>query len=248
MTTVSFIIPTYNSEKTIRIALESVKNQTFDDWECLVVDGASKDGTIDIVKEFVESDSRFRYISEKDNGVYDAFNKGWRLAKGEWVHYLGDDDHLTPDGIIGLLQTKGIQDVEVVSGHCYIERIDGSIKKNYSQGFFGCHQGKITRRSTLERFNGFDEQFRILADKDLMLRMEKAGVRIINVDVFVAYFSMTGMSQDLKSLKKRAKEMYKVYKNNNYSNSLFKATSYFLKSFSSIAYRRVKSRLNNIKI
>lgn len=247
MITVSFIIPTYNSEKTIRIALESVKYQTFEDWECLVVDGASKDGTIDIVKEFVELDSRFRYISEKDNGVYDAFNKGWRMAKGEWVHYLGDDDHLTPDGVLGLLQTKDIQDAEVVSGHCYIERIDGTIKKNYSQGFFGCHQGKITRKSTLERFNGFDEQFRILADKDLMLRMEKAGVKIINVDVFVAYFSMTGMSQDLKGLKKRAMEMYKVYKNNNYPNSFFKAISYFLKSFCSIAYRRVSSRLNNVK-
>lgn len=95
---VSIIIATYNSEKTLRRALDSVLNQSYQDWECIVVDGASKDNTIGIVKEYVKKDSRFRYISEPDHGIYDAFNKGWKMAKGEWVMYLGSDDRLTTNG------------------------------------------------------------------------------------------------------------------------------------------------------
>ncbi len=69
-------------------ALDSVLNQSYQDWECIVVDGASKDNTIGIVKEYVSKDARFRYISEPDHGIYDAFNKGWKMAKGQWVMYL----------------------------------------------------------------------------------------------------------------------------------------------------------------
>ena len=69
---VSIIIATYNSERTIKRALESVMNQTHQNWECLVIDGNSKDKTIEIVNNFVKLDSRFRYISESDNGIYDA--------------------------------------------------------------------------------------------------------------------------------------------------------------------------------
>lgn len=79
---VSIIIATYNSERTIKRALESVMNQTYQNWECLVIDGNSKDKTIEIVNNFVKFDSRFRYISESDNGIYDAFNKGWQKASG----------------------------------------------------------------------------------------------------------------------------------------------------------------------
>ena len=66
---VSIIIATYNSERTIKRALESVMNQTYQNWECLVIDGNSKDKTIEIVNNFVKFDSRFRYISESDNGI-----------------------------------------------------------------------------------------------------------------------------------------------------------------------------------
>ena len=108
---VSIIIATYNSEKTLRRALDSVLNQSYQDWECIVVDGASKDNTIGIVKEYVSKDARFRYISEPDHGIYDAFNKGWKMAKGEWVMYLGSDDEYTKDGIKVLMENSDGADV-----------------------------------------------------------------------------------------------------------------------------------------
>lgn len=239
---ISIIIATYNSEKTLQVALDSIFNQSFQNWECIVVDGASNDGTIDIVKEYASKDFRFRYISEPDRGVYDAFNKGWKMAKGEWIHYLGDDDRLTVNGLADLM-AEPHDDVEVISGNCYIEKIDGKIKPNISHGFFGCHQGKLVRRSTLERFRGFDLQYPILADKDLMVRMENAGVRIVNIDTFVAYFSMNGMSQDIHGLIKRAKERYRLMKANNLSNALSESVSYVVKDFFAISYRQINSML-----
>ena len=213
---VSIIIATYNSGKTLRRALNSVLNQTYQDWECIVVDGASKDDTIDIVKAFVNKDSRFHYISEPDHGIYDAFNKGWKMAKGEWVMYLGSDDRLTQDGFTEVFKDD-YPDYDIISGDVFIEKIDGSVKPNISEGYAGCHQGKFARPSLLERMNGFDEQYRILADKDLMVRMEKAGVKIFNSHHFVAYFAMDGASQNIKGEWKRYKERVKIYRNNNIS-------------------------------
>ena len=77
MPLVTIIIATYNSSATLREALSSVLNQSFQGWECIIVDGASKDNTIEIMEEYCEKDARFRYVSEPDNGIYDAFNKGW---------------------------------------------------------------------------------------------------------------------------------------------------------------------------
>ena len=213
---VSIIIATYNSGKTLRRALNSVLNQTYQNWECIVVDGASKDDTIDIVKAFVNKDSRFHYISEPDHGIYDAFNKGWKMAKGEWVMYLGSDDRLTQNGFTEVFKDD-YPDYDIISGDVFIEKIDGSVKPNISEGYAGCHQGKFARPSLLKRMNGFDEQYRILADKDLMVRMEKAGVKIFNSHHFVAYFAMDGASQNIKGEWKRYKERVKIYRNNNIS-------------------------------
>ena len=79
---VSIIIATFNAGKTLKVALTSVLNQTFQSWECVIVDGGSKDNTVEIIREYELKDNRFRHISEPDNGIYDAFNKGWRMAKG----------------------------------------------------------------------------------------------------------------------------------------------------------------------
>ena len=119
---VSIIIATYNSGKTLRRALDSVLNQSYQDWECIVVDGASKDNTIEIVKEYVSKDSRFRYMSEPDHGIYDAFNKGWKMAKGEWVMYLGSDDEYTKEGIKALMDNS--DGADVVYGDTYFRELN----------------------------------------------------------------------------------------------------------------------------
>ena len=80
---ISIIIATFNSGETLKKTLESVSLQSYQKWECIVIDGNSTDNTISILEEFENNDSRYSHISEPDNGIYEAFNKGWKLAKGE---------------------------------------------------------------------------------------------------------------------------------------------------------------------
>ena len=242
---VTIVIATYNSSKTIRTALDSVKKQKYQDWECLVVDGASKDSTIEIVKEYVKNDSRFRYISEPDKGVYDAFNKGWKMAKGQWIHYLGDDDVLTTNGIHDLIQEDD-GSVDILSGHCYVMKIDGKISHSFSSGYNGCHQGKLMRKSALQRLNGFDTQYKILADADLFCRAEDSKLTVHVVNAFVAYFSMDGISQNLIGFWKRTVERYKISKRYGFV-SIFKwVVLASLRELGSIIYRRISAFLKKL--
>lgn len=78
---VTVVIATFNVGRTISSAIESLINQTYPNWECLVIDGGSKDNTIDILKLYKQKESRVDFISEPDNGIYDAFNKGWKKPK-----------------------------------------------------------------------------------------------------------------------------------------------------------------------
>ena len=205
---VSIVIATYNSGKTLEKALDSVINQEFQSWECIVVDGLSNDDSINIVRSFVSRDKRIKFISEKDNGIYDAFNKGWKLAKGEWIYYLGSDDRLTKDSFVkmGELIKNCSSNIAVISGQIIRHSRLGREKIEPSQGFYGSHQAKITRRSVLEAMHGFDEKYKILADYDLYIRMEKAGYRALNIDAIIAHFYAGGTSESIKNLREISKE------------------------------------------
>src|SRR5882757_1386619 len=95
---VSVITVVYNGASTLEDTIRSVAGQTFRDFEFLIVDGGSKDATIDIIKKY--PDTVTRWISEPDKGVYDAMNKGIRLAEGEWLYFLGSDDTFQDSGVL----------------------------------------------------------------------------------------------------------------------------------------------------
>lgn len=238
---ISIVIATFNSGKTLQTTLESICKQSYQLWECIVVDGKSSDNTLQIVEEIEKKDSRFRHISEPDKGVYDAFNKGWKMAKGEWVYYLGSSDEVLPNGLSDLLN-KEHKEASIVSGHVYGHKIDGTTKPAYSNGFRGGHQGKITRKSVIEKFGGFDENFRILADEDLIRKIEYSGAVIDNVDTFVAIFEVDGLSQRFSSLISKHKELYKIFR--KYPSKIkfpfLNVSFFFLKSLISIIYRNVR--------
>ena len=86
----SIVIATYNSENTLRQTLESIEKQTFKDYEVIIVDGLSTDKTEEIVKDY--SSIIGTYISEKDSGIYDAFNKGVSASVGEYINFIGSND------------------------------------------------------------------------------------------------------------------------------------------------------------
>lgn len=211
---VSVVICTYNSGEITRRAIESVLNCNYENIECVVVDGASKDGTVDIIKSYADN-PKFRYISEPDKGIYNAMNKGWRMAKGEWIHYLGADDELLPDSIYNLIIADKNHNADVIYGNIKYRKEDGEIVLHLHHSHtqlpwktFACHQGIIMKRSVLERLNGFDEHLKIIADKDLIIRSYflKPCCVYLPTNVNVAVFAGGGASSNL----------YKSYKEDVY--------------------------------
>jgi glycosyltransferase involved in cell wall biosynthesis len=96
----SIVTPCFNSVATIRKTFEAVLNQTFTDYEYIVVDGGSKDGTLDIIQEYeAKFNGKMRWISEPDNGIYDAVAKGFRMSSGEILTWIGADDLLFPTAL-----------------------------------------------------------------------------------------------------------------------------------------------------
>ena len=220
---VTIIIATYYSEKTLQKTLYSVSNLSFKDWECIIIDGASKDKTLDIVNEFEKKDTRFKHISEQDKGIYDAYNKGWKLANGEWVLYLGSDDTLTPNGISTLvLNSYG---TDIIYGNVILKYRNGKEKLQvahekcdfYGSEAFCCHQGVLMKRHIFKCMNGFDLRYPILADWDLMRRAGQAGFKFNYVNCAVAVFSVGGVSSDNYKVPLEAYKIYKKTKSPLYS-------------------------------
>lgn len=233
---VSIIIATLNAENTLEEALNSVVMQSYQDWECVVIDGASQDNTLGIVLRYVTLDSRIRYISEPDKGVYDALNKGLKMAKGEWIHCLGSDDKLTKNGISDLMTKADGHDV--VCGNTYIVFPNGKTKIQNSKGVSGCHQSMIIRKSVIEALNGFDLSYRIIADHKMLRQIEQDNFRICKVDSCISYFSMGGMSQSLRFQFTICKETYRIGKECGDRHPLFTAIRIMLFKIGSIIKRR----------
>lgn len=217
---VSVIICTYNSGEITRRAIESVLNNNYENIECVVVDGASKDGTLAIIKSYVNN-PKFRYISEPDSGIYNAMNKGWKLATGKWIHYLGADDELLPEGIRNLISIDNQNNADVIYGNIQYRKANGEVclhpRHHHSQlpwKIFACHQGMIMKRSIIEQLGGFDEKLRIIADKDLIIRSYYLQPKCIYVptDVDVAIFAGGGASSNLYNSFKEDLYIYKKVK------------------------------------
>lgn len=242
---VTIIIASYNSGNTIGRSLQSIADQTFQDWECLVVDGASKDNTIEIVKEFETQDARFRHISEPDNGIYDAFNKGWKNAKGDWMYYLGSDDWLENDGLANLSANCHDTNITTFCGDVYISHFDG--RKSIFRGKdgksgLGSHQGMLMRKAAIEKMGGFDTSFKILADYDLIARMLNEGFIFKVIDCPpIAYFTQGGVSSKFSSFLQSIKERYIINKkNNNIDWPLLNCLNILYHKFRSNTYRKLR--------
>jgi glycosyltransferase involved in cell wall biosynthesis len=186
---ITIITVSFNSAATIADTLASVAAQHYPSVEHIVVDGASTDGTQDIVSR--HSGRIARFVSEPDRGVYDAMNKGIALATGDVVAFLNSDDvYANPDVLDRVAQTMADPDLDA----CYADLVyvdnlhDERIVRDWRSkdhtpglcltGWMPAHPTFFARREVYRRFGGFDLEFRLQADYELMLRLfEKHGIR-----------------------------------------------------------------------
>lgn len=225
---VSIITVCYNSENTVRKAIESVLNQTYPHIEYTIVDGLSKDNTVAVAREYEEQFRQkgytYRIVSEKDKGIYDAMNKGIRMAGGELVGMINSDDWYEPIAVetavkayeetnfdifyadINLIREDG----SVLVKHSKLDRIPSSRHWNHPTTF-------ITKKAYEEQ--GLYRNETVYDDLDLVLRMRRAGKKFCIKNIVLANFKTGGVSNE-KSVKKclqRCNARYRAYRNNGYS-------------------------------
>lgn len=184
---ISIITITYNSAKTIQRALESVQSQTYRDIEHVIVDGASKDGTRELIEAYAKKHTNVRWISEPDKGIYNALNKGIHLATGDVIGFVHSDDILyAPDSIAHIAEAFAQQDIQVVYGDLQYVR-EGKVTRRWRSNDFNpaslkygwmCpHPTMYVRREVYQQVGDYDEWFSISADYDMILRIFKSGFK-----------------------------------------------------------------------
>jgi glycosyltransferase involved in cell wall biosynthesis len=179
---ISIVIATRNAATTLEACLASVFAQTYEDWELIVIDGASTDGTTKILER--HGDGIARWVSEPDTGITNAWNKALHLVRGTWVQFLGADDRLASPAVLATLSdalraAEGHHDV--VYATVELIDIDGRVlttfdvpwvvaQRQIRVGMSIPHPGTFHHRSLFERHGPFDESFLIAADYEFLLR------------------------------------------------------------------------------
>ena len=229
---VSIVTVCYNSENTVRATIESVLAQTYGKIEYLIIDGASSDNTVAIAEEYREKFSEkgyeYKIVSEKDNGIYDAMNKGIGMAQGEIVGIINSDDWYEPIAIETAVNTYNEEKYDMFYADINLIKANGQImvKKSKKDRFpTSRHWNHPTSFVTKETYNELGA-FRcegIHDDFDLFLRIRKARKKIVIKNVVLANFRTGGTSNDktLKKCVRRCKDRYRCYRNNKYSRLYF---------------------------
>lgn len=195
----SIIIPTYNSGSSLKNSLNGIVNQTFTDYEVLIIDNLSKDNTLEIITDFSSKYKNIGWISESDRGIYDAMNKGIKMAKGSWIYFLGSDDRFYNNNVLENIFDKiGIVSNKVIYGNVQIDGDSGWA--NNGQIYDGeftlfklidrniCHQAIFYHINVFRRYGGFDQKYDICADWDKNLRLW-ASYPFFYVDLIIAVFT-----------------------------------------------------------
>ena len=237
----TIITISFNSEATIERTIKSVLAQTNKDYEYLIVDGASHDSTLDIVKRYEPLfDGRMRWLSEPDSGIYNAMNKGIRKSNGVIVGIVNSDDWLEPDAL-DTIKTCFIKNRESEDGlYCgwinfhyndgstQVMKTDHSLLVSWSKKYEMAgirHPATFVPRTLYDKHGLFDESIRIMADTDLVLRFLFNGVHFYYPNRVVSNMSDGGVSN--AQLMKACSDYKKILAKNNVSGLKFHRLYYF---------------------
>lgn len=225
---ISIITVCFNSEKTIEETINSILNQTYQNYEYLIIDGKSKDNTVDIIKKYESKfKGRLKWISEKDNGLYDAMNKGINMATGDIIGILNSDDVFSNNDTLKIISDTFIKEKcdGVYSDLIFMDeemkvprRVFISEKGNYKFGWFPPHPTLYVKKSIYEKYGNYNLEYRIAADYDFMIRIMKNNVNIKYINKTLINMRSGGISTNgIKGYYRSFKESLLVLKNNKIS-------------------------------
>ena len=228
---ISIITVVYNNERTIRDAIESVLSQSYKNIEYIIIDGGSTDNTIKIIEEYI--DNIHFFISEKDSGIYDAMNKGLKLATGDVIGILNSDDLYANSFILNEIMSKFKSDkkLDILYGDLVYVKNDNTGKivrtwksKSYYPKFFenGCvppHPSLFVSSRVYQNAGYFNLKYHLAADYEFMLRIfKKFNFKIFYLPLVIVYMRLGGATnKSLKNILRGNTEILNSWKENGYS-------------------------------
>ena len=245
---ISIVTVSYNSAMTLRDTLESVLQQTYADIDYIVVDGASTDGSVEILREYEPRfEGRMRWVSEPDGGLYDAMNKGISLANGEYIGFLNSDDFYTsPRSVEIIAKELESSGSDAVYGDVHFVRPDNlqHCVRYYSSrlfhrrwirlGYIPAHPSFYCKKNIYEKYGGYNTKYRIAADFDCFVRLiyiNRISTRYIPMD-FVTMRTGGASTSGIKSHIGIMREHIDILKSYGiYSNTFILSLRYFYKIF-----------------
>lgn len=231
---VSIITSCFNREATIAQAIESVLAQDYPNIEYIVVDGASRDKSLQIINKY--KDKITKIISEPDKGMYEALNKGIRLATGDIIGLVHSDDFLYgKDTISKMVATFQKTDADFIYGNgLFVDPqntdkvirnwIGGSYSKwKVKHGWLPLHPTCYIKKSCIDKLGLYDESYKIAADSDFLVRyLYEADLKVYYLNEYIVRMRMGGLSTDSKRRKKMWEEDIRMYKSHGFNPTLTK--------------------------
>lgn len=245
---ISIITVVYNGAAFIEQTIQSVIEQTYRPIEFIIIDGGSSDGTLEIIRRYENAVSS--WVSEPDNGIADAMNKGLNRATGKYVMFIHADDYLAESNslnqAIGFLAGQDIVLFDILYGRSMRRSTPRGFNfwMNFKTGVY--HQGSLCKREIFERIGGFDIDFKIAMDFDFFLRAYRYGLRAHYFPIAVAVMRDTGISAstDWPSLLKRLGEERKAQIKNCDSFAMLTVYRAYWPLY--MLYRRIRKFLSEL--
>ena len=204
----SIITINRNNENGLRKTITSVLNQSWSDFEYIIVDGASTDNSVDVIKNEISSvpkglNSRIQFISEADTGVFNAMNKGIVMAKGDYLLFLNSGDFFVDNNVLSNVFCV-MRETDILSCSCRVSKNGEQVfittpPTNYTFGFFYnnslAHQATFIKKDLFNKFGLYREDLKFMGDWEFFVRtIVIAGASTQNIDVILTDYNMEGIS------------------------------------------------------
>jgi glycosyltransferase involved in cell wall biosynthesis len=198
---VSIVTVVRNGANTVEQCILSVLKQSYQNIEYIVVDGASTDGTVDFIRKY--DDAIDYYLSEADEGIYSAMNKGISLASGEYILILNSDDWYRQDAVALLVDAARTSGADVVHADANVVDARGKVRYRlkawlhdglYTRGLPLRHETMLTNRKVYERFGNYDKSYAVIADFPFVIALYEGNTRFQHLPEPILYFRWTGVS------------------------------------------------------